>query len=298
LFGLSGGTGTQLACEITGAALSNQSALVVNAHVASTTIAGANDTTTNPTTPPPTDTPADPNTPTTPAGSVNTQAGQGRNLDDSTNPRRNRTNNTSQGGSSLSPTQLGGGPRPASSVPAPRPAQGFAGNQGQPAPQPQPAGGGAAPVPSGGGVSGNAADGSMKATKGEPAPDKGTVSDTKLDVTEAPAPLVVTPGLHFCDRNFKVLGAVVLDKTVSGEAGGRVWIVLKRAKDKDPSKAETVTVTLKVCGVARELVLTETGKDTGEFRCSKEGVLLLTAENPDSNKEVGPAEPPKIRLPR
>lgn len=304
LFGLSGSTATVLACEVTGAALSNQSVLVVNAHVAMTTVAGQNDPTAAPAAPtaPATDTSASTNTPTTPAGSINNPAGQGRSLEADTPRERRNREDRQQGGSSGALQPSGGpqseAPRPATSQPMAPALQPAPGSQPAPQPQPQPAGGGAAPVAGGGGASSNAGSGSMKPAPAEPAPQPGTVSDNKLDIEEQPAPLVVTPGLHFCDKDFKALGAVVLDKTVSGEAGGRVWILLKRDKDKDPTKVETVTVTLKVCGVARELVLTETGKDTGEFRCGKEGVLLLAAENPDSNTEDEVAEPPKIRLPR
>ena len=67
-------------------------------------------------------------------------------------------------------------------------------------------------------------------------------------------------------------------------------------QDKEPEKIETVTVTLTVSGVTRELILTETGKNTGEFRCGKEGVLLVAPENPDSNAEEKPAEAPKARV--
>lgn len=300
LYGLSGGTANALACEITGAALSNQSALVVNAHTAKTTVAGRNDNTSTggsgSTTPPPAE-----ETPTTtqPAASVNNPGtGQGRSLEDSPRERRNRDNQP-QGGSSgaLQPSgrAQSEGPRPANNPPPPPQIQPAGGQPGQAPPQPAPAG--AAPVASGGGTGTNAADGSIKPMPAQQ-PQPGTTSNNRLTVEDKPAPLVVTPGLYFCDKDFKALGAVVLDKTVGGEAGGRVWILLKRAKDKDPTKVETVTVTLKVCGVARELVLTETGKDTGEFRCSKEGVLLLAAENPDSNTEEATAEPAKIRLPR
>ncbi|MBX3475027.1 MAG: hypothetical protein KF754_11640 [Planctomycetes bacterium] len=303
LFGLAGGTQGVLACEITGAALSNQSALVVNAHTARTTVAGKNDvaapaagsgsqsgggTTT-------------PGTPTTPAGSVRTQpSSSGRGLEDSPRPARNRQNQN-QGGSggagAVTPRPAtSDGPRPVAAPPA-QPLQ--PGNQGGVAPQPQPAPAGAAPV-AGGAASGNrnASDGSMKPQAGEKPPAPGTVSGNRPDIREVAGVLNISPGLYFCDKDFNPLGAVVLDKTVSGEAGGRVWIVLKRDKDKDPTRVETVTVKLKVSGVVRELVLTETGKDTGEFRCGKEGVLLLSGENPDSNTVATPDEPAKIRLPR
>lgn len=306
LFGLGGGVNGALACEVTGAALSNQTTLVVNAFTARTTLQGTNDNTTpaaggsqgtnsqtgNSTT-----------TPKTPAGSVNTQpSSQGRNLENAQRDRqqRNRDTQPATGGAVGGGPVAGTAPAPARAPIAPPPQQLAPQNQGGAQPQPQPAApGGAAPVAGGSPATRNAADGSMRPApeQPQPRPEPGTTG-TGLDIRrEAPA-MQVSPGLYFCDRDFKPLGAVVLDKTVAGEAGGRVWIVFRRAKDKDPTKVETVTVTLKVCGVARELILTETGKDTGEFRCGREGVLLLAAENPDSNTVDAPAEPAKIRLPR
>ncbi|MCW8136089.1 MAG: hypothetical protein KIT75_10470 [Planctomycetota bacterium] len=107
---------------------------------------------------------------------------------------------------------------------------------------------------------------------------------------------MVTPGLHFCDKDFNPISAVVLNRIVSGEAGGRVWIVLKLDKDRNPDRVDTVTVKLTLGGVSRELQLTETGKNTGEFRCSKEGVLLIAQENPDSNEPEAAKVEPKPRF--
>jgi hypothetical protein len=85
---------------------------------------------------------------------------------------------------------------------------------------------------------------------------------------------------------------------VAGEAGGRVWIVLKLKADKQADKIETVTIKLTVNGTTRELALTETGKNTGEFRCGEDGILVIANENPDSNTEEKAAEPPKPRFDR
>jgi hypothetical protein len=300
LFGLAGGTGTELACEISGAALSNQSALVVNAHTALTTVAGKNDTVSN--------TPAKPTdsgsqgsnstTPQTPQGNV-TQRGDGRSLESNTprTPRQPRDQGGQGGVSPAGPVTQTSGPQGGNPPPPPQPGVAPA-VQPQPQPQPAPAGGPAAPAPAAAAGGKNAADGSMRPVRPDDPPAPGTTGTGRVRVEGQAAPMVVSPGLYFCDKDFNVLGAVVLDKTVGGEAGGRVWILLKRAKDKDPTRVETVTVKLKVCGVERELVLTETGKDTGEFRCGKEGVLLLAPENPDSNTVEAPAEPARPRLPR
>ena len=66
------------------------------------------------------------------------------------------------------------------------------------------------------------------------------------------------------------------------KAGARVWISVKLKADKTP-EIDTIDVTLRVCGVSRTIKLTETGKTTGEFRCDKSGVLLVSEEDPDSN---------------
>ena len=123
--------------------------------------------------------------------------------------------------------------------------------------------------------------------------------DKKLETAKpGPRELEISPGLHFCDKDFKPVTALVLDKAVAGEAGGRVWIVLKLKADKQPDKIETATIKLTVNGVTRELALTETGKNTGEFRCGEDGILVIANENPDSNTEEKAAEPPKPRFDR
>lgn len=299
LFGLAGGVEGALACEISGAALSGQSALVVNAHTAKTTVAGTNDNqesqpsnNQNPSADPAPDT-------TQPAASINNPPSNNRTLDNTQRQPRNRNNNNqnSGGGSNVvQPAAPAAPSRPSAQGPTAMPSQ--PGVQ-PPPPTPGPTAEGAAPAAGGGtAASKNASDGSMKPGQAEPAPQPGTTSNKRLPIEAADTTMVVTPGLYFCDKDFKPLGAVVLDKSVAGEAGSRVWIVLKRAKDKDPTKVESITVRLTVCGVTRELNLTETSKDSGEFRCAKEGVLLLAAENPDSNAEKAEATAPKIRIPR
>jgi hypothetical protein len=153
--------------------------------------------------------------------------------------------------------------------------------------------GGGAASPAGGGAASPGGTGSI--SNDDPAPETGK----KLEPGKAEArKLEITPGLHFCDKNFSPVTALVLDKAVAGEAGGRVWIVLKLKADKQPDKIETVTVKLTVNGTSRELTLTETGKNTGEFRCGKDGILIVANENPDSNAEEKEAAPPKPRFDR
>jgi hypothetical protein len=290
-FGLLGTAG-DLACEISGAALSNQVALVVNAFTAKSEIKGSNDNNTDPPTPAPTPTPGSEPSPSTsnptPAGSINTG---GRSLDSSNNTRRERTNNRNDGGGSITPSTTEAGKSGVGGVPPPR-SQPPINNAGA---SPGPVGGGGAIAPSGG--SGNNAMGGTGSISQEKV-DKETL-DKRLEAEPAPArELEITPGLHFCDKDFKPVTALVLDKAVAGEAGGRIWIVLKLKKDKQPDKVETVTVKLTVNGVTRELTLTETSKTSGEFRCGKEGILVIANENPDSNAEEKAAEPPKPRFDR
>ena len=174
---------------------------------------------------------------------------------------------------------------------------------------PLPDQGGPAPQQGGGPVGvGGSGGGATKAGGGATMGGTGSITQEKVDGSELerkletakpePKTLEVSPGLYFCDKDFKPVSALVLDKMIAGEAGGRVWIVLKLKKDKQPDKVETVTVKLTVAGVSRELALTETGKNTGEFRCGKEGILVVANENPDSNREEKEAEPPKPRFDR
>jgi hypothetical protein len=292
LFGVTGGMEGDLVCEVTGGALSNQAALVVNAFTARSATTGSNDNT-------------EPPAPTSSeSGGSSNQTGSGRpstgavntatrNLDNNTNNRRNRDNrrNDPNRGSSVAPSQ----PRPAGSTPpAPRPAPPAPPTNNAPPPAPGPA-------PGGGGVSnaggaGGATMGGTGSMKEERRPPRDAAVDAGRQAP--PRELIVTPGLYFCDKDFKPVSALVLDKIVSAEAGGRVWILLKLEKDKQPDKVETVTVKLTVGGTTRELVLTETGKNTGEFRCGKDGILVVANENPNSNEVEKEPEPPKPRFPK
>lgn len=302
LFGVSGGVAGNLACEVSGAALSGKSALVVNAHTALTTVQGTNDSTS---TPPATSQPSastDNSKTTTPAKTtVDSGNRNSRSLED--NQRENRRNqNDPQAPASRpnAPVQQGEVNAPRGGVqamgPGPAPAQPNDNPAPPPPPnQPQPAAEGARPVPGASGGSNYKAAGESGWTSADG--EKPKTEETPQPTTPEPAKLETSPGLYFCDKDFKPLGAIVLGSAVGEEAAQRVWIVLKRDKDKDPTRAETVTVKLTVCGVTRELTLTETGRNTGEFRCAKEGVLLVANENPDSNREVdAPAEPPKPRI--
>lgn len=295
LFGVAGGNEGDLVCEVTGAALSNQTALVVNAFTAKTEIAGSNDNSeptnnnntgsegsnstnegaTNTGTP----TPGNVTTP-------NRRALEGN--DNNRNNRNNRNNTNNSGGTTNRALPSSGGSSEVNNRPPAPPNFGNA----PPLPAPGPAGGGGGVSPAGG--SSNASMGGTGSMK--PGNQKTeTVSEEKKVPTRI---LEVTPGLHFCDSDFNPVSALVLDKSVNDEAGGRVWILLKLKEDKQSDKVETVTVKLTLGGVTRELTLTETGKNTGEFRCSKEGILVIANENPNSNEVEKEPEPPKPRYPR
>ena len=297
-FGLAGGVEGELACEITGAALSNQAVLVVNAFTAKTTIEGSNDNS-EPVAAAPeenSETSASTN-PVTASPSVNTNPSSSRSLEtNSNNNNRNRANRNRTSGNTGGFTGRASAPSPARSLG--QPSGGFRRNNSTP-PSSRPSGGG--PAPSGGGAatSVGGTGGAMGGTGYTSEETRsGDVEDKHIQVVKKAKKLQVTAGLHFCDKDFKPITALVLDKAIAGEAGGRVWIVLKLKKDKNPEKVETVTVKLSVNGTTREMVLTETGKNTGEFHCGKDGILVVTSENPDSNTEAGEAEPPKARFTR
>ncbi len=289
LFGVAGGVAGDLACEVSGSALSGQSALAVVGFTAKTTVEGSNDTST-PTTP----TTPTPQTPTSPGTQVPTNVNSNRGLSrglESTQPRerRNRDNNSNNRGAITGNAPAGGASAPAAPgrVNAPGPQAGPSDNPPAPAPAPQP--GGATPV----GKPSAPGSGAGTVTNRPATPAKDEVGTVRIG-TEAKV-MDVNPGLYFCDKDFNALSAVVLDKSVSDEAGGRVWILLKLEKDKNPDRIDTVTVKITLSGVAREIILTETGKNTREFRCAKEGLLLVSPESPDSNKKDEAATTPIAR---
>lgn len=289
LFTTTGGTAGALNVALGGAALGGQSTLVANAHTALTTVAGSNDNTDAP--------------PKSSQGSGSSSDGTSTSGTSVNNPpsssgttrtretdRTDRQSRRNQGDSRSSTSPAGGGQSqgnpPVSSNPPP-PAPG-------PAVQPAPGGrpeappGPAMPKPSGPGTS-SAGDGSATFSKGQPGEAKEPAA------VEQPKPvLITTPGLYICDKDFKPLDLVVLNALVADKAGARVWIVVKLKADKTP-EVDTIDVTLRVCGVSRTLKLTETGKTTGEFRCDKAGVLLVSNEDPDSSAGERPAAEPKPR---
>lgn len=288
-----------LVCELTGAALANQTALVVNAFTAKTEVAGSNDNSE--------DTGGNnnsggnasenSNSTAQSGGTPNAVLPQGRTLDNNSNNRpernRNRNNNTPGGSSRPLTSQLGGGSaQGGGQVPPPR----FDSPDVGAAPGPVGGAGGAVAAPSAGnpGGAGLGGTGSITNEKSDGKTGEGELETRKVEAKE----LEITPGLHFCDKDFKPVSALVLDKAVAGEAGGRVWIVLKLKTDKQPDKIETVTVKLTVNGITRELTLTETGKHTGEFRCGKDGILVIANENPDSNEPEKATAAPKPRFDR
>ena len=298
-FGLVAALG-DLTCEISGGALSNQTALVVNAFTAKTEIKGSNDnneTTQLPANPPTGSEDSNSSTPGANAGTAPINPGQGRALDDADTPRRERrTNNNgaNSGGrtseySNESGRNLGG-------VNNQPPAPNYDNPDAGAAPGPvAPGSSGLAVSPGGAGTGGDmGGTGRISSETGETKDEENKLETT----TPEPKVLEISPGLHFCDKDFHPVTALVLDKAVAGEAGGRVWIVLKLKADKQADKIETVTIKLTVNGSTRELALTETGKNTGEFRCGKDGILVIANENPDSNTEEKAAEPPKPRFDR
>ncbi len=287
LFASSGGVEGDLACEISGGALSNQSALVINAFTAKATVDGSNDVQDQPSTDSESSDSTDESTPTALPSNINT--GNRRELDNERNRNnRNRENRNNSRNPGTTPGRSVDGGRTSSRGPGavPRtpnapPVQGNA--QGLPAgAQPVAPGRGENPLLGTGSAGEEPGDGKSKLAPGD-------------KPAKAPDPLVVTPGLNFCDKDFQPVTAVVLDRIVAGEAGGRIWIELRLAKDRDPEKAESVTVKLTVAGTMRELTLNETDKNTGIFRCAKEGVLLVAQENPDSNEPEAANIPPKPR---
>lgn len=293
LFGLAGGVEGDLSVEITGGALSNQAALVVNAFTARTSIEGENDV--------PEETPEtgsessasttdDTGTPVAGGAGIRTGSRNSRGLESSGGRDRDARDEDRARNRPVAPSRTvdspgGGNVR---RVPAPPPSRGPTAN-----PNSSPAGGGGA-RPVSGGAAGATMGGDGKITT-----DKARATDEEAEPKEVAEPkeLPVSPGLYFCDKDFKPVTAVVLDKMISDEAGGRIWIVLKLDKVKNRDQVDTVTVKLTVDGKPRELVLTETGKNTGEFRCGKEGILIVSNKDPDSNRDAADKQsPPKPRV--
>ncbi|MCA8918717.1 MAG: hypothetical protein KDB32_06530 [Planctomycetes bacterium] len=301
-FALAGGVEGALACEVTGAALSNQSALVVNAFTAKTTVEGSNDNT-EPSEPAPatgSEESASTDTNSTTGGtSINNPAGNSRPLESSTNNRNNRNNrNTTNGNSGRVNRTTPARATEPRAAPGGRNNTGFRRNNSSPPNSgPGPSGGSGGGATNAGGTGGETSGTGYVSTGDSDAPEAAV--DKHIQVTKKKSKkMQVTPGLHFCDKDFNPVTALVMDKSVSGEAGGRVWIMLKLKKDKHADKVETLTVKLSVNGTTRELVLTETGKNTAEFRCGKEGILVVANQNPDSNAEEGDETPPIPRYPR
>lgn len=298
LYTTTGGVLGALNCQIGGAALGGGSTLVANAHTALTTIAGSNDNTD--TAAPGSGTQGSGSTNTGGTGtntsgtSVNNPTSSNRNTSDTRdNTNRNRNNQPDnsrtparavngpavQGGSGNSGGQVP--PNAPREVPAPQPSYQPPTDRREPPVNPaRPAGGASAPA---------ASDGSAGFSKNVPGEERTSTS------VEEPAPvLITTPGIYFCDKDFKPLDLVVLNSTISDKAGSRVWICVKLKADKTP-EIDTIEVTLRVCGVSRTLKLTETGKTTGEFRCDTAGVLLVSSEDPDSSVTEETIVEPKAR---
>lgn len=291
-FTLTGGTPGALNCELRGGALSGQSTLVANAYTALATIAGTNDNVDTQPTPGnqgsnSTSTPdGAPVTTTVPGDSAS--GGTGRSRDSERPPRQGNQGNPPAPARSSAAPSGSTSPQGGSSAPPP-PAPATRGD----VPPPPPRGDAPAPpraVPAGSGGSGAGGDGGARWVN-DPKP----AAPAEAPDTAPKMALITTPGLYFCDRDFRPVDMVVLNSLVSDRASARVWIVVKLEKDKNPDAVETIDVTLRVSGTARQLKLTETGKNTGEFRCDKAGVLLVSDENPESNPAEKPVSEPKAR---
>ncbi|MDC1141827.1 hypothetical protein OAU50_01940 [Planctomycetota bacterium] len=297
-FTIAGGVEGDLALEVTGGALSNQSALVVNAFTAKSTIEGTNDNDAQP--PAVEEEGSEESESTSNGGSVNNSNNSGssnrRGLDNSNrnnNGRKNnKTNSNNSGRSPVAAGRLKSPPPPPPSVPR------FGSRKNINKRGKSVGGSGAAPIIGKGGPSSGEGDGTAKIVKpdGPKTEDSHDQSGNKLKLENAkPRKLITTPGLYFTNKNFEPVTAVVMNKFVSDEAGGRIWIVLKKEKN-DTAKAETVKVKLTIGGSSRELSLIETSKDSGVFRCSSEGILIVSNEDPDSNREEPRQSDPKPRF--
>ncbi len=298
-FNLIGGVEGDLALEITGGALSNQSALVVNAFTAKSTIEGSNDTADSTEETPAPDASSEESESTTPIGSTynsssNSSGGNRRGLDSSNgNNRDNRKSNDSGRRSSSVPRPAPNAGRQPTRPTSIRNVRGsgrnvprvggkrFAGKAGSIATDGAGDGGG---------------DGSVEhiqADSAEETDKNGTVSN-KLKI-EKVRKLITAPGLYFTNKHFEPVTAVVMNRFVKDEAGGRIWVVLKKEKN-DDAKVETLKVKLTIGGSSREIKLTETSKDSGVFRSNAEGILVVTNEDPDSNREAPKKAEPKPRF--
>ena len=295
-FGLAGGMEGALACEITGPALGGQSALVVNAHTALTTIEGENDI------PDPVD-----------------ETGSENESDSEDTPPTTAGTSLPVRGTSRSITSKGKSPRRADNSGLNNRARGVPGYYGSSARRP------VSPryqsnqkqrtrnFPRYRKKISKRRDSSLRGA-GKPGADllgdgrvefvKGDEGDSGrkgvLDVVGADDPrarLQVNTGLRFCNKDFTPIDVMVLNRIVAQEASVRVWVSLTLEKNRNPYKIDTVMVTLKLHGTTRRIQLTETGKDTGEFRCTKEGVLVVSENNPDSNREEK-TTPRKARINR
>jgi hypothetical protein len=293
LFTTTGGVLGALNCQVSGAALAGSSTLVANAHTALTTIAGTNDNAdaATPTGSQPSGSTDTGSTPTNTGGtSVNNPVSSSRPLDNNRTNQNNNRNN--QPGASRNtggqPVNSGAQARPSNAPNEIPPQQPQNPGYQPPTDRRDPPANPARPVPAGPNAP-SGSDGSAGFSKTLPGEER-----TPTGVEEPAAVLITTPGIYFCDKDFKPLDLVVLNATVSDKAGSRVWISVKLKADKT-AEIDTIEVTLRVCGVSRTLKLTETGKTTGEFRCEKAGVLLVSSEDPDSSVTEEKISEPKAR---
>lgn len=300
-----GGVEGGLACLLSGAALENHEVLAVNAHTALTTVEGANDVVESSETSSSSssgssssDDSSDSTTPTTATTTTSSASSEGSSREREDDERRERRRaaeeeearrrNSGSQPSGSGTSSAGGGPK-YTPLPAER------GKTPGPVDRGGSSSGGARPVPSGGPSSDMGGGGRASWASGDEKPET-SQPDGKTKAPETPPRLITTPGLYFCDKDFQPVDAVVLDRIVSGKAAARVWIVLKLKEDKNPGQVDTVDVTLRLGGTRRQIRLTETARNSGEFRCDEKGILLVSTQDPDSNRKEAEAKAPKPRL--
>jgi hypothetical protein len=317
MFGVSGGVQGALAVEVSGNALGGQSALAVNAFTAKTELAGEPDE--DETTPPPgnggTESENTTQPPVAGGGPIGTPAPSSLARRDSSNrdsanrpqPRQPQPGARWQGGN-LGGGAAGGGAGGGTRIP--NRAGGGVRAGAQRGGGEQPAGGGGA----GGGQEAVRQSGGARQTPanigdregdltdrmapGEYEPGQGSGTPLPGERVRGPQDLPAAPGVYFTDREFNPVSAVVLDRVIGREAGGRVWIKLVLPATKTPDRVDSVTVRLTIGGNTRDITLTETGPNTGEFRCSRDGILIVSTEDPDSTTAPGQREEvaPRARM--
>jgi hypothetical protein len=321
MFGVSGGVEGALAVEVGGSALGGNSALAVNAFTAKTELEGEPDE--DETEQPPPEGGSNGNNEEQAAeqvpvgggtiGTPPTSSSQRRDssrADGSSGPRQpgpagqpgqrwQGGNFQGGGGGRQVPSRAGGG-RPGGNR-----AGGGGGGGGQQAGGGGESGGGQSPQQSGGArqtpanVGGSQGHLTERMQPGDYEPgSSGEGARLRGERVRGPEDLPTAPGIYFTDRDFNPVSAVVLDRVIGSEAGGRIWVKLVLPNTRTPDRVDTVTVRVTIAGSTREITLTETGPNTGEFRCSRDGILIVSGEDPDSTTDPSQREEvaPRARM--